>query len=247
MSDKIDNRIFAEMEYATADKTAVDLLGDKPRVTKENVHDMLMAAGFTPGLGNLADAADAILYAVEGEFGSAALSVAAMIPFIGQAVSAKRALKIARESGEEMLTLYRGIEKWYPGKMVKEGNFISPGTYSERMTGGGMKNVLYATTDPKRAYAYGDIILEFEMPKSWAAKSGKMKGPLRKGKSPWEQGSNPIVDFDMAEWGSKNVMFEEGIPKAFLKKVHKGKELMDEEKKIQGMIGVAEDLLKQLQ
>ena len=94
MTDKVDNRAFAEMEYATADKTAVDLLGDKSRVTKENVHDMLMAAGFTPGLGNVADAADALLYAVEGEFGSAALSAAAMIPLVGQFVSAKKAAKI---------------------------------------------------------------------------------------------------------------------------------------------------------
>ena len=198
MADKIDNRIFAEMEYSTADKTAVDLLGNKPRVTKENVHDMLMVAGFTPGLGSIADAADAVLYAAEGEFGSAALSAAAMIPFIGQAVSAKKALKIAKESGEEMLTVFRGVEKWYPGQMVKEGNFISPGTFSKRLTRSGMKNVLYATADPKRAYAYGDVILEFEIPKSWASKSGKMKGPMRKGKMPWEEGvDGPIIDFDI--------------------------------------------------
>jgi len=124
MADKVDNRAFAEMEYATADKTAVNLLGDKSRVTKENVHDMLMAAGFTPGLGNIADAADALLYAVEGEFGSAALSTAAMIPFIGQAVSAKKALKIAKESGEKMVTMYRGIPEWFPGEMVKEGKWV---------------------------------------------------------------------------------------------------------------------------
>ena len=112
MADKIDNKAFAEMEYATADKTAVNLLGDKSRITKENVHDMLMAAGFTPGLGNVADAADALLYAAEGEWGAAGLSMAAIIPFIGQAVSAKRALKIAKESGEKMVTMYRGVPQW---------------------------------------------------------------------------------------------------------------------------------------
>jgi len=124
MPDKIDNKAFAEMEYATADKTAVNLLGDKSRITKENVHDMLMAAGFTPGLGNVADAADALLYAAEGEWGAAGLSMAAIIPFIGQAVSAKRALKIAKESGEKMVTMYRGVPKWYPGEMVKGGKWI---------------------------------------------------------------------------------------------------------------------------
>ena len=95
MSDKIDNKAFAEMQYATADKTAVDLLGDKAKVTSKDVHTMLMAAGFTPGVGNVADLADAILYAVEGEFGEAALSSAAMIPIVGQLVSGKRGVKIA--------------------------------------------------------------------------------------------------------------------------------------------------------
>ena len=95
MSDKIDNKVFAEMQYVTADKTAVDLLGDKAKVTSKDVHTMLMAAGLTPGVGNVADLADAILYAVEGEFGEAALSSAAMIPIVGQLVSGKRGVKIA--------------------------------------------------------------------------------------------------------------------------------------------------------
>ena len=132
MADKIDNKAFAEMEYATADKTAVNLLGDKPRVTKENVHDMLMVAGFTPAIGNVADAADALLYAVEGEFGSAALSTAAMIPFIGQFVSAKRALKLAKKSGEEMVTLYRGVQGVKDvDVMVKKGKVV--GNWSGRV------------------------------------------------------------------------------------------------------------------
>ena len=97
MSDKIDNKAFTEMQYATADKTAVDLLGDKAKVTSKDVHTMLMAAGFTPGVGNVADLADAILYAVEGEFGEAALSSAAMIPIVGQLVSGKRGVKIAKK------------------------------------------------------------------------------------------------------------------------------------------------------
>ena len=111
MGDRLDLFAFDSMEYATADKTAVDLLGDKAEVTKDDVHNMLMVAGLTPALGNIADLADAVLYTAEGEFGAAGLSMAAMIPFIGQAVSAKKALKIAKESGEEMITLYRGVEK----------------------------------------------------------------------------------------------------------------------------------------
>jgi len=98
MADDIDRKAFSEMQYATTDKTAVNIMGDKAEVTKEDVHNMLMVAGMTPAIGNIADAADALLYTMEGEFGSAALSTAAMIPFVGQFVSAKKAAKIVTKS-----------------------------------------------------------------------------------------------------------------------------------------------------
>ena len=60
---------------------------------RRNVHTALAAAGMTPAYGNIADAADAILYATEGKFGEAALSLAAMIPIVGQYVAAKRVSK----------------------------------------------------------------------------------------------------------------------------------------------------------
>tara|TARA_R100000789_G_scaffold5109_1_gene9096 strand:- start:90 stop:683 length:594 start_codon:yes stop_codon:yes gene_type:complete len=61
---------------------------------RKNVHAALAAAGMTPAYGNIADAADAILYATEGKFGEAALSLAAMIPIAGQYVAAKGVSKI---------------------------------------------------------------------------------------------------------------------------------------------------------
>jgi hypothetical protein len=108
MPDKIDNKVFAEMEYATADKTAVDFLGDKPRVTKKDVHNMLMVAGFTPGLGNVADAADAILYAFEGKFGEAGISAASMLPIVGQFVAAKRSAKTVRKAMKRAVPISYG-------------------------------------------------------------------------------------------------------------------------------------------
>ena len=89
------------MEHATADKTAIDFLGKKSRVTSKDIHNMLMVAGFTPGLGNIADAVDALLYASKGEFGSAGLSAAAMIPFVGQWVSAKKGSNIIRKTPKD--------------------------------------------------------------------------------------------------------------------------------------------------
>ena len=223
MADRIDNKVFAEMEYATSDKMAVDLLGDKAEVTKEDVHNMLMAAGFTPGLGNIADAVDALLYIAEGEWGAAGLSMAAMIPFIGQAVSAKKALKVAKKSGEQMVTLYRGVDKWYPGKMVEKGKFVGGGGYdklTQRFKGADRSDKsiwLSNKKDVAEGYAgaksfWSDPgmtkrvtkprtgpLLEFEVPKSYIDKFGKYES-------------------SMGEWAFR---FDKGIPKDFLIKVHK--------------------------
>ena len=86
-----------EPAEAISDKTAINLTGDKAKVTSEDVHNMLIVAGLTPAVGNLADLADALLYTVEGEFGEAALSFAAMTPIVGQIFSGKRGVKIAKE------------------------------------------------------------------------------------------------------------------------------------------------------
>ena len=203
------------MNYATADKTAVDLLGDKAEVTSDDIHNMLMVAGFTPALGNVADAADALLYAAEGEWGAAGLSAAAIIPFIGQTVSAKRALKIAKESGEEMVTLYRGVDQWFPGKMVKDRKFVGAGAhgfgYATAKDIGLNRKTLWTSRSrdyveqPKYVGRGSEkITLEFEVPKSYVEKhahrhavTGEVTG------------------------GGMETLFEEGLPVEFLKKVHK--------------------------
>ena len=217
MSDRTDDLAFGMMEYVMADKTAVDLLGDKAEVTRDDVHNMLMVAGFTPGLGNIADAVDAVLYAAEGEFGAAGLSAAAMVPFIGQAVSAKKALKIAKESGEEMVTLYRSIDRWYPGEMVKNRKFVGGGEKSQRMTREGIKDYFYTAQRKVDAEAYvkgqeSPLTLEFEVPKSYVEEfatnpTGRLVGEETVGK--------------LLKSGKHHMIFEEGLPKEFLTKVHK--------------------------
>ena len=215
MGNSIDRNAFNSMNYATADKTAVDLLGDKAEVTSDDIHNMLMVAGFTPALGNVADAADALLYAAEGEWGAAGLSAAAIIPFIGQTVSAKRALKIAKESGEEMVTLYRGVDQWFPGKMVKDRKFVGAGAhgfgYATAKDIGLNRKTLWTSRSrdyveqPKYVGRGSEkITLEFEVPKSYVEKhahrhavTGEVTG------------------------GGMETLFEEGLPVEFLKKVHK--------------------------
>jgi hypothetical protein len=200
MGDRIDKRVFDLMEHAAADKTAVDLFGDKAEVTKDDVHNMLMVAGFTPGLGNIADAVDAVLYAAEGEFGAAGLSVAAIIPFIGQTVSAKRALKIAKESGEEMVTMYRGVKKWYKGTMVEKGKFVGGGGYVDPRYKKSLWTTEHKDVAERIASEEFGVLLEFEIPKSYLDKN-----------------FTNLTRFSKKTTG----IFHEGLPKEFLIKVHK--------------------------
>jgi len=190
--EKIDANAFAMMQHATADKTAVSLNGSKSRLKSEDLHNTLMAAGFTPVLGNLADAADALLYAAEGEFGNAALSLTAMIPFIGQAVSAKRAIKAAKKAGDEIVAIYRGTN-WHPARkkvgesvldtgeaMVKDGKFVG-GKYSRFNPGTSRydlpEGTIWGSKSKKEAMEWGasqvddisdnsNYILKFEIPQS---------------------------------------------------------------------------------
>ena len=127
-----DDVAFNSMQKATpelsvmeADKTRADLSGYKADKSTADVHNALLAAGMTPVLGNIADAVDALLYAIEGEFGEAGLSLAAIVPMAGQMVTAKRALKAAKESGEEIVTLYRGVRGIDDvNVMVKKGKVV---------------------------------------------------------------------------------------------------------------------------
>ena len=212
MANGVNDRAFSAMETAASDKTRVDLFPKEIDKSTKGIHNALMAAGMTPALGNVADLTDATLYALEGEFGDAAWSAAAAIPVIGQMVSGKRALKAAKAAGEEMVTLYRGVPDWYQGKMVKKGKFVSPketgtwaGNTKEAVHGyrgthtdiGGEKMGPY---NPQTGKLRKPATLEFEVPKSWFNKNAK-------------------VDFiegkDIEYW------IEGGIPKEFLKKVHK--------------------------
>lgn len=52
------------------------------------VHNGLAVAGLTPGIGIFADAADAVLYAIEDNWQEFAIAIAAMVPMAGQAVTA---------------------------------------------------------------------------------------------------------------------------------------------------------------
>ena len=78
MADVLDEKVFDLIEggkkldlFKPTTTVAESTKPHKPGkgITSESIHNALMAAGMTPGLGNIADLADATLYALEGEFG----------------------------------------------------------------------------------------------------------------------------------------------------------------------------------
>jgi hypothetical protein len=206
------------------DKTAVSLFEPEDEKGTKGIHNALLAAGMTPGYGNIADLADATLYALEGEFGEAAWSMAAAIPVIGQMVAGRRAAKVAKEAGEKMVTVYRGVGRWYPGRMVENGMFVSSGEYSmRRIKGGGRQRVLYTSMDRRQAEGYAGfnnpsirsrgVLLEFEVPESYL----KENALNALGKKTMKTAG------DLKEYPYSSVpIFKDGLPKEFLKKVHLG-------------------------
>jgi len=226
----VDDKAFNMME-AVADKSYVnisDMSQLKVEKSTKSIHNALMVAGMTPAYGNIADLADATLYALEGEFGDAAWSAAAAIPVIGQMVAGRRAAKVAKEAGEEMVTLFHGVDDWYKSRhaithsktgqkkiidtgnrMVEKGKFVGSGKFAHGVyflqTGQYSPNQFWVSSSAEYAKAYrrkqkSGRLLEFEVPKSYYNKYFQ--------KTSWSE--------DMFHG-----VFPKGIPTQFLKKVHK--------------------------
>ena len=200
MADRIDNQTFGYVSAAT-DNTRVDNLFNKPkRIGSEEIHRALAVAGMSPGLGNIADAADALLYTLEGKFTDAALATASMIPMAGQMVSAKKLLKAAREAGETT-TIYRGMDKWYPGKMVENDMFIGGGKYAKD----DWQKGIWTTTDKQYAidrFKGKGVLMEFEVPNKYLKEHGLLTARVK---------------------GESKHIFPKGLPTAFITKMQKGK------------------------
>lgn len=163
-----DLQAFTSMT-AAADATSVNIFENKAEGwSDEAMHTALDIAGLLPIVGNAADAFNAATYAMEGEFGKAALSLTALVPIVGQMATVN---KLAKESGEKMITLYRGVDKWYPGKMVVNGKFVGGSRYLGDMKGVDPKSPWVTTS---REYASGEafgrkseLLMEFKIPESW--------------------------------------------------------------------------------
>jgi len=230
-----DDRAFDLMTTAV-DETKVDTeLFKAEEPSTKGIHTALLAAGMAPGIGNLADAADALLFLAEGELGEAAWSMGAMLPFIGQYVSGRRALKIAKEAGEETVTLYRGVDKWYPKRKMVEGEIVDTGNTmvkKGKIVGGGRWQDQYSSRgspgwDTKKSETADAVWV------STNKKSAKTDWNVRPDPeiSPIPDSEHPLVMiFEVPKsmvkkYGHKggliegDMVFEGGIPKRFLVKV----------------------------
>ena len=183
------------------------------------VHMGLQTAGWAEGWGSLADAADAFLYGLEGEYGEATLSGMAAIPGLGGYVAAQRYLKAAEDAGETIYKVYRGVGEWHQGTMVKEGKFVGGPAKWEKLS----EDMLYTSLDYDNALSYatrkvGEVgragkwdlvpsskVLEFHVPQSFLIDNAVS--------SVGKTGMKAIREYDVAA-------FKDGLPKGFLKKVH---------------------------
>ena len=115
----------------------------------------------------------------------------------------QKILKEAVDKGDELITLYRGVDKWFPGKMVVKGNFVGGGQHLGKAEGINPKG-LWVTTSKEYASreAFGQkapILLKFEVPESFFKSKFTRTG---------------------VHEGQEIGFISEGIPKTFLKKVH---------------------------
>ena len=246
----LDSDLFAE----PVDKTYVSPYPNEQRVPE--IHDILMAAGLIPGIGNVADAADALLYLAEGEYGEAAFAAGAMIPIAGQYISARKFFKKAKDSGEKFTTVYRGVDKWHTGKMVKNGHFVGGGGDAF-----GARNLDMFEKVPKKGSLYTSKSFSFaeeyakkdlrahklklqwlkNQPNAGSPMSIKhqkeLKGLIKKGRGPvleFEVPNSYLDEFsiktrrpasiagdNLQPLDATNYAFPHGLPREFLKKVHK--------------------------
>lgn len=98
-ADPIVDWEWADMAQPPAPRAKAQPKAEEPSALSEAVHTVLDVVGMIPLVGELADGANALLYAAEGDYANAALSAASMVPLAGNVVGAaklgKRVLKVA--------------------------------------------------------------------------------------------------------------------------------------------------------
>jgi len=110
--------------------------------------------------------------------------------------------------------LFRGVPEWFRGSMVKGGKHISP-TQKKGWSPWDVQEGVWASTSKRYAEEMAEttgkkgMVLEFEVPEKW-----------------WEKASLPFRKETIRRIQGKTTappdFYRGGIPKEYLKKVHKG-------------------------
>ena len=104
-------------------------------------HAALDVAGLVPGVGEVADLANAAWYAAEGDYGNAALSAASAIPFAGYAASAVKGAKYAAKGVDAAQSAAKGADAARTGTKASNaaqgGGRAAPSPQKAASGGGG--------------------------------------------------------------------------------------------------------------
>ncbi|GAB7038305.1 MULTISPECIES: hypothetical protein [Catenuloplanes] len=84
-------------------------------------HAALDVVGLVPGVGEVADLANAAWYAAEGDYGNAALSAASAVPFAGYAASAVKGAKYAAKGADAAQGAARSADTARSGAKAANG------------------------------------------------------------------------------------------------------------------------------
>lgn len=189
--------------------------------TRDDVHIALAAAGTAPIIGNIADAVDTAMYLWEGEYGAATISAATMVPVIGQIISGKKVLNAAKESGEKIITLYRGVPEWTRGQMVQSGKYVGGGQYAGKHV-----SARHSVKTAERGIDSEDFVKslwvaeDMDVAKAYMLGKNQTKGKLLKFEVPESYFNKHFVQTGLTK-GKKVGLFPDGLPKGFITKVHK--------------------------
>jgi RHS repeat-associated protein len=113
-------------------------------------HAALDVAGLVPGVGEVADLANAAWYAAEGDYANAALSAASAIPFAGYAASAVKGAKYAAKGFDAAQSAAKGADAARSGSKAantaQSGGRAAPSPTKATSGGGGPTSGARATS-----------------------------------------------------------------------------------------------------
>ena len=133
--------------------------------------------------------------------------------------------KVGKSILDRIIKLYRGVDKWHPKKMVKEGKYVGGGKYIHKRLD--PESSLWVTENPSLAKEFKTSkytdkgqgrLLEFDVPESYLIDKFNLQG----GKLKDIYAEKYLKDFFKTR-RTKGLTgyFPEGLPKKYLKKVHK--------------------------